>query len=115
MADESCHDLLDLKNLHINKSVKLVNIKLAKCGGILKAIAMVKYCEANGINYMLGDMINSQLGTSANLHMATLGNFISYDLTAESRLTDSLYTGLKINDQLFCIPDEPGLGVKINN
>lgn len=115
MADESCHDLLDLKNLHINKSVKLVNIKLAKCGGILKAIEMVKYCEANNIIYMLGDMINSQLGTSANLHMATLGNFISYDLTSESRLVNSLYSGLKIKGQLFYIPDELGLGIKTNN
>lgn len=112
MADESCHDLLDLKNLHLNKSVNLINIKLAKTGGLLAAIEMVNYCEAHNIKYMLGDMIVSSLGTAANLHMSTLGNFISFDLTPVGELSHDPFTGLKVKDYLFSIPQNHGLGVE---
>ncbi len=115
MADESCHNLLDLKNLYLNKSVKLINIKLAKCGGILPAMEMVKFCEEKDIKYMLGDMINSPLGTAANLQMATLGNFISYDLTLNNKIESDPTSGLKIDGYKFYIPQTSGIGVSLKN
>lgn len=112
MADESCHDLLDLENLHKRKAVDMVNIKIAKCGGILKAIEMIEYCEKNKIKYMLGDMINSSIGTAANIHLATIGNFASFDLTLPDRIKDDPGSGIKIKDYKFFIPEKPGLGIK---
>lgn len=114
MADESCHNLLDLKNLHRLDAVDMINIKLAKTGGILEALRMVVFCEKHGLKYMLGDMINSAIGNAANLHTALLGNFAAYDLTFPSRLKKNLATGIIIKGRNFFVPQKPGLGIILN-
>ncbi|MEK7164726.1 MAG: enolase C-terminal domain-like protein, partial [Patescibacteria group bacterium] len=113
MADESCHNLHDLKLLREKKAIDLVNIKLAKCGGLLAAQAMIKYCQQNKIGCMLGDMLHSGVGTAYNLHAACLGNFISYDLTLHARLKADKTRGLKWDGFKVFIPAQPGLGVKL--
>ena len=113
MVDESCHNLNDLENLYHRKSADLVNIKLAKTGGIFEALKMIKFCEKKKIKYMLGDMIHSQLGTAANLHLATLGNFVSYDLTKPEMVKNDPFCGLKVEHYSFFIPHSPGMGVKL--
>lgn len=112
MADESCHNLNDLENLYFRKSVDLVNIKLAKSGGMFEALKMVKFCEKNNIKYMLGDMIHSQLGTAANLHFATLGNFVGFDLTIPEKILNDPFSGLKVDHYRFYVPQKEGLGVQ---
>jgi len=112
MVDESCHTLLDLQNLYRNDALDMVNIKLAKCGGILEMIKMINFCEKNEIRYMLGDMISSSLGTAANLHAAMLGNFISFDVTFPNRIKNDLFFGLKFDKAKAFIPQSIGLGVK---
>jgi L-alanine-DL-glutamate epimerase-like enolase superfamily enzyme len=111
MADESCHTLLDLENLYLRKSIDLVNIKLAKCGGILAAKKMIVFCDKHRIGYMLGDMLHSSLGTAMNLQAATLGNFISYDLTMPSRIKNDPFSGLTFDGFKAYIPNTVGLGV----
>lgn len=113
MADESCHNLVDLKALHANNCVNLINIKIAKTGGFFEALEMIKYCETNSIQYMLGDMIYSNLGTAANLHLGLLGNFVSYDLTDPKRILNNKFSGIKTDSYYFVTPDRAGLGVEI--
>ncbi|MFH1522526.1 MAG: mandelate racemase/muconate lactonizing enzyme family protein [Patescibacteria group bacterium] len=113
MADESCHNLLDLENLHKRKAIDYINIKLAKSGGILEALRMIKYCDKYKIKYMLGDMIHSSIGTAVNLHMATLGNFIAFDLTQPDRIKDDPASGIIFDNYKFFIPQKPGLGVRL--
>lgn len=115
MADESCHDILDLENLYLRKSVDMVNIKLAKCGGIIEAKKMIDFCDKHKLKYMLGDMLHSSLGTAANLHAATLGNFVSYDVTLPGKVKDDLFKGLVFDGLKAYIPNNPGLGVEKNN
>jgi len=112
MVDESCHGLLDLKNLFKSDALDIVNIKLAKCGGILEMIKMINFCEKNKIKYMLGDMISSSLGVAINLHASMLGNFISFDVTYPSRIKSDLFFGLKFEKERVFIPQGVGLGVK---
>ena len=112
MADESCHTMIDLENLYLRNSIDLINIKLAKCGGIIEAIKMVKFCNEHKIGYMLGDMISSALGTAANLHMAILGNFVSYDITMPERIKSDLFSGLRFSGLKAFIPQGIGLGVR---
>ncbi|MDP1709904.1 MAG: enolase C-terminal domain-like protein [Candidatus Komeilibacteria bacterium] len=113
MADESCHNLHDLKLLREKQAIDLVNIKLAKCGGLLAARAMIEYCDKNKIGYMLGDMLHSAVGTAYNLHAACLGNFISYDLTLPTRLQSDKGHGLIFEGFKAYIPTQSGLGVKM--
>lgn len=112
MADESCHSILDLENLYLRKSIDMVNIKLAKCGGIIKAKKMIDFCNKHSLKYMLGDMLQSSLGTAANLHTATLGNFISYDLTMPDKIKNDPFRGLVFDGQKAYIPKGSGLGVE---
>jgi L-alanine-DL-glutamate epimerase-like enolase superfamily enzyme len=111
MADESCHNILDLENLYLRKSIDMINIKLAKCGGMIEAKKMIDFCDKHGIGYMLGDMLQSSLGTAANLHAATLGNFISYDLTVPNKIKNDLFSGLIFDGSRVYIPKSYGLGV----
>ena len=113
MADESCHNLFDLEVLKKYNAVDLINIKLAKCGGLLAARKMIVFCEKHKIKYMLGDMIHSSVGTAYNLHAATLGNFITHDLTSPQRLKKDKAHGLVFNGFDVCIPEEHGLGVSL--
>ncbi len=114
MADESCHTLLDLENLYLRRSIDMINIKLAKCGGIIEAKKMIDFCDKHKLKYMLGDMLHSSLGTAANLHAATLGNFISYDLTLPDKIQHDPFGGLVFDGFKACIPNAPGLGVSKN-
>jgi len=111
MADESCHNVHDLKLLHEKQAIDLVNIKLAKCGGLFAACAMIDYCEKNGIGCMLGDMLHSAVGTAYNLQAACLGKFISYDLTLPERLQSDKSRGLIFEGFKAYIPTQSGLGV----
>lgn len=113
MADESCHTLWHLKILYEKQAIDLVNIKLSKCGGLLEAKRMITYCEKHDLKYMLGDMIQSDVGTAYNLHAACLGNFISYDLTLSSRLRSAKVSALSWGKYTVEVPIKPGLGVTL--
>lgn len=115
MADESCHTLHDLKILHLFRAIDCVNLKLAKCGGLFEFMRMIEFCEENGIRYALGDMIHSSVGTAYNLHAATLGNFLTYDLTRPDRILKDCGEGLVFKDFTVYIPDTPGLGVYLKD
>jgi len=115
MADESCHNILDLENLYLRKSVDMINIKLAKCGGIIEAKKMIDFCDKHKIKYMLGDMLQSSLGTATNLQAVTLGNFVSYDLTMPERIKSDPFSGLIFDGKKVYIPSNPGLGVEKKN
>ncbi len=115
MADESCHTLRDLKILQSLGAIDLVNLKLAKCGGLFELVRMIEFCEENGIRYALGDMLHSSVGTAYNLHAATLGSFVTYDLTLPGRIRDDCNTGLTFEDYKAYIPSSPGLGVRLES
>lgn len=115
MADESCHTFHDLKILQSFNAIDLVNLKLAKCGGLFELKKMIEFCETHGIRYALGDMLHSSLGTAYNLHAATLGNFVTYDLTVPSRIREDCGEGLAFEDYKVPIPQSSGLGVRFKN
>lgn len=111
MADESCHILSDIQLLHAMKAADIINMKLGKCGGLFELKKMISFCNQNGIRYALGDMIHSSIGTAYNLHAATLGTFITHDLTLPDRIGHDCGEGLRFEGWQAYIPQTPGLGV----
>lgn len=111
MADESCHTLSDIRLLHAMKAADIMNMKLGKCGGLFELQKMIFFCNQNGIRYALGDMIHSSFGTAYNLHAATLGTFITHDLTLPDRIGHDCGEGLRFDTWRAYIPHNPGLGV----
>ncbi len=54
MADESALNMEDLKAAVKNKTYKMINIRLAKNGGLLKALDLAAFSDKNGMKYMSG-------------------------------------------------------------
>ena len=79
MADESLHTPLEAEYLCQNNLVDYFNIKLAKTGGILKALEIIKIAEKYGKKVMLGGMLHGKLGIEYNLGFALSQNFVTHD------------------------------------
>ena len=56
-----------------------VNVKLMKAGGLVQAINQIKMAKASGMKVMLGCMIETTLGISDALGLASLVDYIDLD------------------------------------
>jgi L-alanine-DL-glutamate epimerase-like enolase superfamily enzyme len=56
-----------------------VNVKLAKTGGITRAIDALRAARERGLKTMIGSMIESSLLTSAGAHLASLADWLDLD------------------------------------
>lgn len=113
MADESCYDHHDARRLINSKACEYLNIKFAKSGGILEAQKIHEVALQTGTKCMIGSMLESRIGLSANLHFALASpNIIFFDLDTclLGHLIDPVIGGLTFNGFTLSIPDTPGIG-----
>ena len=61
VADETCFNIDDVKNVVESQSADIINIKFMKCGGITKAIEILEYCRKKNIPVMLGSMLEGPI------------------------------------------------------
>ena len=87
-----------------------VNVKLAKCGGIRRALEQIHAARACGMLVMLGCMVETSLGIAAAAQLSGLVDFV--DLDGAMLLADDPYGGLSYEDGRILLPDAPGLGVE---
>jgi o-succinylbenzoate synthase len=114
MADESVHSPEDALRLIKAEAVDLINIKLMKCGGILKGKKIAALAEAAGIACMIGCMGESEIGISAGAHLAAAVKNIEYaDLDSDLLLKDKLVKRgrIKIRNSMRFFPKTYGLGI----
>lgn len=110
VADESCLDAADVARLAAAGAIDGVNLKLAKCGGLREALAIVATARAHGLLVMCGCMIETSLGITAAAHLAPLLDAV--DLDGAALLAHDPYVGATIAAGVVRIPDAPGLGVQ---
>lgn len=115
MADESVHSPKDAMRLIKAEAVDLINIKLMKCGGILKGRKIAEIAESAEIPCMIGCMSESSLGIAAAAHLAAGTRNIKYvdldsDLMQKDKLVKKGILGLEESNRVF--PDSDGLGVE---
>lgn len=109
VADESCRTSADLAGLQ--GVVDVVNVKLAKCGGIREAVRLMTAARALHFGVFLGCMVESSLGIAAAAHLAPLAD--SVDLDGHLLLARDPFTGLRFEEgRVLPDPDAPGLGVE---
>jgi L-alanine-DL-glutamate epimerase-like enolase superfamily enzyme len=108
IADESAITAGDVPGLA--GCVSGVNVKLAKCGGIRRALEMVHTARAHGILVMLGCMVETSLGISAAVQISGLVDFV--DLDGAMLLADDPYSGPVYENGRILLPEKPGLGVE---
>ena len=108
IADESCKVAGDVEKLA--GCVHGVNIKLAKCGSLLEAVRIARAARQQGMQVMLGCMIESTLGIAAAMQLAGLADYV--DLDGAALLAADPFVGPGIGaDGRLRRSDAPGLGV----
>jgi L-alanine-DL-glutamate epimerase-like enolase superfamily enzyme len=108
IADESAITARDVPGLA--GCVGGVNVKLAKCGGIRRALEMIHTARAHGMLVMLGCMVETSLGIAAAAQISGLVDFV--DLDGAMLLADDPYSGPIYDNGRILLPEEPGLGVE---
>ena len=87
-----------------------VNVKLAKCGGIGPAAAMLTRARERGFRTFLGCMEETSVGIAASAVVASLAEWV--DLDGCLLLTDDPFEGLELGaDKRWRLTDRPGLGL----
>ena len=87
-----------------------INVKLAKCGGIRAALAMIHTARAMGMKVMLGCMVESAILATAAAHLSPLVDWADIDgpfLTARDP-----FEGVQYDHGKLQLPQSPGLGVR---
>ncbi|MEV4630858.1 dipeptide epimerase [Micromonospora sp. NPDC049523] len=113
LADESVFGLRDLVAVIQRRAADMVNVKLAKCGGLGAARGLLELAAAHGMGTIVGSMMESQIGVGAAASLvAAYGTTAVSDLDAAWWLASSpVRGGIRYADACVLLPDAPGLGV----
>jgi L-alanine-DL-glutamate epimerase-like enolase superfamily enzyme len=114
MADESVSSPEDAQLLIDNDAVDLLNIKLMKCGGIIKGARISSIAQSANIKCMIGCMCESQIGITAGVHVASALSNIQYadldsDILIKERIAPNSGSELRFSTRIP--PSKPGLGI----
>lgn len=118
MADESVFDLDDLDDLaRVSEAsggaIGLVNVKLAKCGGLAPARGVIDRARELGMKVLVGSMMESMLGmAAAGALVQATGQDLVPDLDAAWWGSRSAFEGGPAYGRgVLVLPDAPGFGV----
>lgn len=116
MADESVSDHHDAEKLIKLKLCDMINIKLGKSSGLVKAQKIIKKAEKAGIPMQIGGFLESRILFTANCHLAHTSDMVQY-FDFDSPLfmeEDPIIGGMEYQpDWEIKLPDTPGLGLSV--
>ena len=116
--DESITCLHDVEQAIRLGSCKIICIKIGRVGGIAEAIRIHDLARENGIGCWIGSMIESCLGASVNLELATLPNCIfPNEITTKGKYhqVDLVEPSLELSDSGHITPSAgPYINRRIN-
>lgn len=113
LADESVFGIRDLVEVIRRRAADMVNVKLAKCGGLSTARTLLSLAEAQGMGTIIGSMMETEIGISAAASLAAAyGTTAVPDLDAAWWLASSpVQGGIRYDGATVVLPDAPGLGI----
>jgi L-Ala-D/L-Glu epimerase len=114
MADESVFGVRDLIRVIERRAADLVNVKLAKAGGLIPARTLLELAEANDMGTMVGSMMETHVGVGAAASLvAAIGTSTVSDLDAAWWLERPPGRGgLTYEGACVALPDASGLGIE---
>lgn len=115
LADESVFSVRDLVTVIRHRAADLVNVKLAKCGGLLAATTLLELARSEGIGTMVGCMMESEIGVGAAASLVSAyGTSVVSDLDAPWWFASSAVSGgMTLQGNQIQLPDVPGSGVTL--
>ena len=119
LADEAVWTTRDLTEVIRRRAADMVNIKLAKTGGLREALRMAELARHNGVAVIIGCMMESHVGISAAASLAcafestaATARGTAHDLDAGLWMKRSPVTGgAEYRRDAVHLPDAAGLGI----
>lgn len=113
IADESVKSIEDLFRVIKANAADGVNLKLAKSGGLLGALAIGREAKRRGMSVMVGGMVETRLGMTAAAHVtAALGGVEFADLDTAWLLRDDPFVGgYHADGPRYRLVGESGFGI----
>jgi L-Ala-D/L-Glu epimerase len=113
MADESVFGLRDLAAVIDLRAADLINVKLAKCGGLGVARDLLERARAAGMGSIVGSMMEGPIGVGAAAALvAAVGTSHVSDLDAAWWAAASpVVGGASYDVGVIVLPDAAGLGI----
>lgn len=116
--DESIHSVPDVQAAIDLQACRIINMKVGRVGGLATALKIHDMCQNAGIAMWCGGMLETGIGRSVNVHLATLANFT---LPGDISATDRYYAAdiaeppfiLNSDDSTMSVPNGPGIGVTV--
>ena len=115
LADEAVYGVRDIVEVIRRRAADMVNVKLAKCGGLAPARTLLALAAAHGMGTVVGSMMESQVGIGAAASLvAAFGTTAVSDLDAAWWLAASpVVGGLRYEGAEVVLPAASGLGLSL--
>lgn len=120
MTDEAVYAFEDLVRVIEMEAASIINIKLARVGGIMRGKKIAHMAEAAGLSCMLGCMLEIGPGIAAAAHVAAStpnvdveSDLIGHLFHQKDIIEGSGETVLAIKNGQLDVPEAPGLGVTV--
>ncbi len=115
MADETVKGPKMAEKICTEEIADMINIKLAKCGGITGGRKIVDVMERYGVDGMVGCMGETSVSIGAGAHLFNSTSKLKFaDLDSHFMLSDNIASGLDFECGKLWISDDPGLGMRIH-
>ncbi len=122
-ADEACYSIHDAMQIVRHEAADVLNIKIAKAGGLYQAKKIAAIAESGGLKCVLGTAFGLGIEMAAKLHLAaatvTVGDAVEF---TEIGLHENLLApphdaslALPLEDGCLPVPEGPGFGVALVN
>ncbi|TDD21279.1 dipeptide epimerase [Kribbella turkmenica] len=113
LADESVYGVRDLVAVIRHGAADMVNVKLAKCGGLAPARTLLELAREHGIRTIVGSMMEGPVGVGAAAALVS-----AYPTSAVNDLDAAWWLreppvagGIRYDGPMIHLPSAPGLGV----
>jgi len=113
MADESLYSLRDLDRVLRLEAADMVNVKLAKCGSLGVAMALLRKATEHGLGTIVGSMMETHIGVGAAARLVAANpTSLTSDLDAAWWAARTpVVGGLTYAGSTVTLPAAPGLGI----
>lgn len=121
-ADESCYSIHDAMQIIRHEAADVLNVKLAKVGGLYNAKKVAALAEAAGLRCVFGTAFGLAPEIAAKLHLAssTVAAIDAVEFTELglhgnlARAPQDTLLAFPLEDGCLPVPDGPGLGVVLD-